>query len=385
MLRLVTTNNIEVFRHLGSPAFQRLGLTHEVASSYDEALSKIRDIKPEIAIIDAEIAGGTGYDLCRTVKEDDGLRGIHVSLLLSSMITRENLDRLAGSGCDDVLALPLHTDDFYHHIAQIAGLPFRRERRVGVELEVSVPGSGEPIQGMVLNVSANGVGVQLPSNLEIGQLLHVRLHHDGKTYEDAPGTVAWVKPADVDGETLAGISLGNDIPIATRVLLEELALYDVSPANVEDPSGGGVTVALQGDFTEVTSFDSLAARLEGEDNIDFNAAAVRYISSAGVRTWCQFLELLRGKTYSFRHCSMAFASQAAMVPMVIGDGVVLSLEAPYFCETCDREDVRLLETRALLREGRHIVPPQLSCSTCGGPLEFDDVPDRYFAFLREES
>lgn len=384
MLRLVTTNNIEVFRHLGSPAFQRLGLTHEVASSFDEALVKIRDLKPKIAIIDAELAGGSGFELCRAIKDDEGLRGTHVSLLLSAMITRENLDRLAGSGCDDVLALPLHTDDFYHHIAQVAGLPFRRDRRVGVTLDVTVPGSSEPVAGTVFNVSANGVGVQVPIEPEVGQDLQVRFTHDGETYPDGTGTVAWVKPAAEADEFMAGLSFGSDLPIRTRVLLEQLSLYDVSPAN-DEPDSGGVTVALQGDFTEVTSFDSLITRLESETNIDFNASAVRYISSAGVRTWCQFLATLEGKTYSFRHCSMAFASQAAMVPMVVGTGTVLSLEAPYFCEACDREEVRLLETRALLHEQRHIVPPQLSCSSCSGPLEFDDVPDRYFAFLRDDS
>src|SRR5690606_32485465 len=159
------------------------------------------------------------------------------------------------------------------------------------------------------------------------------------------------------------------IPIKTRLLLEQLSLYDVSPAIEGSPLGGGVTVSLQGDFTEITDFSLLAERLQDETLIDFNAAAVRYISSAGVRAWCQFLNALgSGKRYSFRHCSMAFASQAAMVPMVIGSGDVLSLEAPYFCERCDREELRLLETRALLRDENHIVPPQLSCTTCGGEL-----------------
>jgi hypothetical protein len=52
------------------------------------------------------------------------------------------------------------------------------------------------------------------------------------------------------------------------------------------------------------------------------------------------------------------------------------------CEACDREEMRLLETNALLRDDEHVIPPQLSCTVCGGELEFDDVPDRYFAFLR---
>ena len=199
--------------------------------------------------------------------------------------------------------------------------------------------------------------------------------------------MAWCSPIEADEGTptsdgpqgfRAGLSLSADIPLKVRLLFETLALYDVT-ATLD----GGVTVALQGDFTEMTRFDGLAARLAEEEKVDFNAAAIRYVSSAGVRAWCQFLVGLGDKKYTFRQCSIAFTAQAAMVPMVVGDGAVLSLEAPYLCEACDREELRLLETRSLLREGGRVVPPQLSCSLCGGELVFDDVPDRYFAFLRD--
>lgn len=386
MLRLVTTNNVEVFRHLGSAAFQRLGIEHHVASNVDEAITLVRAKRPSLVMLDTVMAGGSGYDLCRTLKDDPELGGLHVVMLLSAVITRDELGRIESSGCDDVLALPIHNDDFYHHVAQLADLPFRRDRRIGVTLEVLMPDGTETVSGTVYNVSSRGVGVQVKTRLENGRSLGVRFRHDGQVFPEAQATVAWSKPADAgSGENLAGLEFDDSMPMKTRLLLEQLALFDVVPATDDGPMAGGVTVSLQGDFTEITNFVALTDRLREESRIDFDASAVRYISSAGVRGWCQFLKSLDdGTEYSFRHCSMAFASQAAMVPMVIGSGAVLSLEAPYFCEQCDREELRLLETNALLRDGDHIVPPQLSCSACSGELEFDDVPDRYFAFLREQ-
>jgi len=388
-LRIVTTNNVEVFRHLGSAAFQRLGIEHKVGANYEETLALISDQKPEIAIIDTELAGGDGYELCRKIKDSDVLGKTHVILLLSAIITRNELEKVDGSNCDDILALPIHSDDFYHHIAQIVGLPYRRDRRVGVSLKVVLPEMSGTVSGTVFNVSSRGVGVQVSAALSNAQQVTVRFRHDGAVFPDARATVAWAKKAPSqqgnDAETMAGLTFTENIPMKTRLLLEQLSLYDVAPAPADGPMAGGVTVSLQGDFTEITDFSSLAERLASETMIDFNAAAVRYISSAGVRAWCSFLTGLGDdKTYTFRHCSMAFASQAAMVPMVIGSGEVLSLEAPYFCERCDREELRLLETKALLRDENHVVPPQLSCTTCGSELEFDDVPDRYFAFLRHQ-
>jgi hypothetical protein len=169
----------------------------------------------------------------------------------------------------------------------------------------------------------------------------------------------------------------GDPPIKTRLLLEQVALFDLEPMD-----GGGMSVTLHGDFTELTRFDTLATRLAGETLVEFDTASVRYMSSAGVRAWCQLVDALpAGLVYRFRHCSVAFASQAAMVPMVLGRGLVVSLEAPYVCEQCDHEDLRLLEISAIARDGERPLPPRLTCLHCNGELVFDDVPERYFAFL----
>jgi CheY-like chemotaxis protein len=376
VLRVVTTNNVEVFRHLGTGPFQRLDVEHTVTTSYDEAITKIREIQPQIAIVDVDLAGGSGYELCKALKADAQLKDVHVMMVLSSVISRDALTQLEDCGCDDVLAVPLHGDDFYHHIAQIAGLPLRRDRRMGVTLELRLPGGEAPRKGAVENISAGGAGIVVEGDLVKGQDVVARLLHDGEDYPDIDATVQWVRPSGEDGQSSAGLAFSN-LPMKTRLLLERLCLYDIN----EGPDNT-VTVSLYGDFTEITDFSTLSKRLQRADTIDFYMRGVRYISSAGVRAWCDFLAKLKGKSYAFRHCSMAFVSQAAMVPMSIGDGGVVSLEAPYRCETCDRDDLRLLERNTLLLEDSHVVPPMLKCGTCGDDLEFDDVPDRYFAFLR---
>jgi CheY-like chemotaxis protein len=376
MLRVFTTNNVEIFRHLGTGPFQRIELEHTVATSYDEALEKIQQADPQIAILDVDLAGGSGYSLCRAIKDNPALARIHVMMVLSSVISRQALADLDACGCDDVLAVPLHSDDFYHHIAQVAGLPVRRDRRIGVALQLQFPGLSEGLSGIVENVSTRGAGVTVDGRLTAGQQVIAALHHDGESYPEIKATVAWAQPVDAKGKTACGLAF-EDVPMKTQLLLERLCLYDITAA-----PGGGITVALHGDFTEVTDFSALAARLHGETRIDFYMRGVRYISSAGVRAWCEFVATLLGASYSFRHGSMAFALQAAMVPLALGTGQVVSIEAPYRCSNCDRDDLRLLERQALLIEDRHVVPPVLKCTHCGADLEFDDVPDRYFAFLR---
>jgi len=377
MLRVVTTNNVEVFRHLGAGPFQRLEVEHTIAASYDQALAKIREVQPQLAIIDVELAGGNGFDLCSKIKGDPETSEIHVMLVLSSVISREAIAELESCGCDDVLAVPIHADDFYHHIAQIAGLPLRRDRRIGARLQLHLPDSEGSMTGEVDNISSGGAGVAVDGELTVDQHVTATIIHDGTEYPDLRAQVAWARPGEGEdaGRTLAGLQF-EEVPMKTRLLLERLCLYDISKS-----PDGGVTVSLYGDITEMTDFSALGGRLQAEPLIDFYMRGVRYISSAGVRSWCNFLAALAGKQYRFRHCSLAFASQAAMVPSAVGAGAIESVEAPYFCDGCDREELRLLEIRTILREGDDVTPPSLPCSQCDSQLEFDDVPSRYFAFL----
>jgi CheY-like chemotaxis protein len=382
MLRLVTSNNVEVFRHLGSLPFRRLELEHHVASDAASVPALVRKVKPDLVLLDAYMNGESGFRVCRALKEDESLGNVHVILLLSQLITRSELDGLEVSRCDDVLALPIASEDFYHHLAQIAGLPLRRAPRVGIDLTLLLPDRSESARGTVMNVSATGLGVRVAREMEMGQELTARLRY-GEEVCDVSGKVAWTRPAE-EGEPgfVAGIELFSDIPIRTRLLLEELALFDVSPADASSELGGGVLVTAQGDFTEAVNFGALVERLASERRIVFDLARVRYVSSAGVKAWCDLVATLAGKQYVFRHCSLAFASQASMVPMVLGEGTVLSAEAPYHCPSCQRDELRLMETKSLFIDDGNVTPPVLRCVGCGGELEFDDVPNRYFAYLR---
>lgn len=386
MLRIVTSNNGEVFRHLGSAPFRRLDVEQHAAASGAALVDLTRRLRPDLVLLDSVLADHeSGFDVSRALKEDPELARTHVILLLAQHISRAQLDGIERSRCDDVLALPVTSEDFYHHIAQLCGLPIRRAPRVPIELETTLHDRVESMRGAVMNVSPTGLGVRVSGLLVTGQSVIARLRR-GSTSCELPAAVAWTRAADPpEPGILAGLELRGELPLRARLLLEELSLYEVLPAGPDGDLPGGVIVIVQGKLTEAADLSGLAEALRGQRRIVFDTGGVRYISSAGVKAWCDLIAGLGSAEYSFRHCSLAFASQAAMVPAVLGHGSVLSLEAPYHCEACQRDDLRLLETSAVLREGGEITPPCLRCAACGGQLEFDDVPARYFAFLRGPS
>lgn len=373
-MRVVTSNNPEILSHLASSRMARLGLEFVAAPHRSSLEELIRTKHPELAILDLDIRGGSGLELCRALRRDPGLNDVRVLLVLPSVLSRTDLEALSASGCDDVLALPLSEDDFFHHIVTLTGRRHRKNERVEVEVEVFLTAGDERLDAMAFNMSLGGLGVRVERALAEGDTVEVHLRHDERPYPPARAHVAWTR--EVAGDHLAGLAFA-EVPIETRLLVEELCLFEV----VASPLGG-VRAYIHGDIIETTNLEPLAARLADADPVELNLREVSYMSSVGTRNWCDLVSALAGKRYRFRHASVAFVTQASLVPMVLGTGEVLSFEAPYLCENCERDDVRLLGVGALARDGDDFVPPTLRCPDCGGELLFDELSWRYFAFLR---
>ena len=373
-VRVIATNNVEVYRHLTAPPLARAGVQWQIVADCDELLAAVRAAPPTIAIIDAELAGGDGFAACRTIKADPALAAVRVAVVIApGGLDRDAAVALAASGCDEVLAPPLSFDDFCTHLGRLTAVPVRRDRRIATHLAVELL---EPAgAGHVANVGAGGLGLRLATPLAPGAIVSLRLIAGGEPGPPTAARVMWCRSL-ADDAHVAGLAWDGEPPLRTRLLLEQVALFDL-----ETLDDGATLVRLHGDITEMTRFETLATRLRDVAAVSFDLAAVRYISSAGVRSWCELLATLGAAQLSFRHCSAAFITQAAMVPLVLAGGTVRSFVAPYYCDACGHDDERLLEVGAIARDGEHLVAPRLACARCGASTDLDDLPDRYFAFL----
>ena len=205
-----------------------------------------------------------------------------------------------------------------------------------------------------------------------GQSIDITISPEGEAAVGIKGTAVWAQPRD--GKTVVGVAF-TTLDAAARTQLAKLTQWQV----VKD--GERTRVVLRGDFTEATRFDELLPAMVGR--VVFDMAQVTYMNSLGVRAWCEFLRQARIQGYEFHACSIPFVLQASMVRDVIGRGTVTSFFAPFHCISCDHQEERLLQSAAILAS--NLEPPVFKCPNCGGALEFDDLPERYFAFLQDDS
>jgi anti-anti-sigma regulatory factor len=111
---------------------------------------------------------------------------------------------------------------------------------------------------------------------------------------------------------------------------------------------------------------------------------IERINSCGVRDWVNWLGKLETNNTKvvLVECSPAIVAQINLVNNFTGTGVVKSFYVPYFCPECDEEKVLLVEASDMGAPPHE--PPTCRCDECDLVMDFDDMPDSYFAFLTNQ-
>ncbi|HEV8435832.1 MAG TPA: PilZ domain-containing protein [Thermoanaerobaculia bacterium] len=138
-----------------------------------EGLQKARAEKPHLIIFGYDLFDMSAPEFCREIREDETTRG--TSLLL--VVDREHqnhADLCLSAGCNDVIYRPLQRRELDEKVAKLTTIPVRRQLRTITKIEVSLEKNGRFILGRSINISANGM------LLEVDRVLPgdgpVRLH-----------------------------------------------------------------------------------------------------------------------------------------------------------------------------------------------------------------
>lgn len=139
-------------------------------------------------------------------------------------------------------------------------------------------------------------------------------------------------------------------------------------------------VKLSGVIDEDNELANIVERIpRGTAVIDLGE--IERINSCGVRDWVNWLSRLesQGTHVVLVECSPAIVAQINLVNNFTGNGMVKSFFVPYFCPECDEEKVLLVEASDMGPPPHE--PPTCRCDECDLVMDFDDMPDSYFAFL----
>jgi len=138
------------------------------------------------------------------------------------------------------------------------------------------------------------------------------------------------------------------------------------------------TIMMRGIIDEDTSFDPIG-HTEGEIIINFKG--VTAINSCGVRNWVNLIKSMSERDIFYEECPPLIVRQMNMVPSFVSHAQVISVFAAYVCDKCDDEKLILINHKAFKNSAN--IPEAMPCDSCEeGEMEFDGLPQQYFAFAK---
>jgi DNA-binding response OmpR family regulator len=99
---------------------KREGHLVSVARDGDAALAAIRELRPDLVLLDVMMPGKTGFEVCQAVRGDESLAGVKI-LMLSAKGRETDLAKGQALGADAYMTKPFSTRALADKVKELLG------------------------------------------------------------------------------------------------------------------------------------------------------------------------------------------------------------------------------------------------------------------------
>ena len=117
--RILCVDDDEDLLHINSTVLQSAGYDVVRACSGNECLSRVREVRPDLVLLDVMLPDTNGFDVCRKIKEDPELLGTYVILISGMEISSDSQIRGLQTGADGYLVRPISGQELLARIQSI--------------------------------------------------------------------------------------------------------------------------------------------------------------------------------------------------------------------------------------------------------------------------
>jgi CheY-like chemotaxis protein len=182
MHSILLVDDSGLFRAIGEVLERRTQCRLLTAGNGTEALNVARRDKPDLIVLDAEMSGMTGIDVCRVLKADSHFARTPIVIVCASETTQAEGRRAGADGC---VPKPLEEAAIFDSIRKHLRLSPRDAARASVGWPVTFWRDGAQHNGNLRDLSLGGFFIRTPVRQPIGARLEISFDVPGRK----PGTV----------------------------------------------------------------------------------------------------------------------------------------------------------------------------------------------------
>jgi CheY-like chemotaxis protein len=125
-----------------------------------EGLQKAYVERPTLIMFGYDLFDMSAPEFCREIRADANTRATSL-LLVSDREHQEQVDLCLSAGCNDVIFRPLQRRELDQKVQRLTAIPVRRQLRTITKIEVSIEKNGRFILARSVNISANGILIEV--------------------------------------------------------------------------------------------------------------------------------------------------------------------------------------------------------------------------------
>ncbi|MGE3774427.1 MAG: PleD family two-component system response regulator, partial [Gammaproteobacteria bacterium] len=119
--RVLVVDDEPLLRHLVSRCLEDDAIAIDEAATVTEALSLLREDPPDLMLVDVNLPGVAGHELCRLVRRQPLLAGIPIIVMTGRTGANEHLDALE-AGATDFIAKPFRPHELLVRVRNLLAL-----------------------------------------------------------------------------------------------------------------------------------------------------------------------------------------------------------------------------------------------------------------------
>ncbi len=98
----------------------REGLDQDRVGNGADAVRRIRDLRPDLVLLDVMLPEVSGYEICRTVRQDKSLGDVKILMMTARGSTTERRKGLA-LGADGFISKPFELNELRNEVRRLLG------------------------------------------------------------------------------------------------------------------------------------------------------------------------------------------------------------------------------------------------------------------------
>jgi CheY-like chemotaxis protein len=88
------------------------GFRVATAEDGEQALERVRALRPSVVLLDAMLPRRHGFDVCREIKADPALAGVRV-VMLTALVQKNDRERAVAAGADYYMGKPFDEEELF--------------------------------------------------------------------------------------------------------------------------------------------------------------------------------------------------------------------------------------------------------------------------------